>query len=304
MATAGTVRRREALAGYGFLTPVLLGLLLWTLVPMVTSFYYSFTRYDLPEAPEFIGTGNYVALFKDPTFYNSLEVTITFAVVSVPLGLLVGLMIAVLLNQRVPGMRVFRTLIYLPSVIPLIAGAVVFRDMLAPSEYGLVNFVLREVGLREQPVEFFTAPSTALGSVIFMGLWGAGGSMLVWLAGLQSVPEDLYDASRIDGAGALRRFFSITLPIISPTILFNAVLGIIGSLQVFVQSLVISGGATGAPLGALDFIDVFIYRHAFSFLQMGMGAAAAWVLFAIVLVVTLLFFRWSRHWVFYQGGER
>ncbi|MGW0229839.1 carbohydrate ABC transporter permease [Actinopolymorpha singaporensis] len=297
-------RRREALAGYGFLTPVLAGLLIWTLVPMVASFYYSFTRYDLPEPPSFVGLANYAALFRDPTFYNSLRVTLTFAVVSVPLGLAVGLMIALLLNQRVPGMRVFRTLIYLPSVIPLIAGAVVFKDMLAPSGYGLVNYVLAKVGLVDRPIEFFTSPSTALWSVIFMGLWGAGGSMLVWLAGLQSVPEDLYDASRIDGAGAVRRFFSITLPIISPTILFNAVLGIIGSLQVFVQSLVISGGASGAPLGALDFIDVFIYRQAFSFLKMGTGAATAWVLFAIVLVVTLLFFRWSRRWVFYQGGDR
>ncbi|HEX3813925.1 MAG TPA: sugar ABC transporter permease [Mycobacteriales bacterium] len=305
MAAPGrSAQRRETLAGYGFLTPVLLGLLFWTLIPMVLSLYYSFTRYDLPHSPHFNGGSNYTALFGDPTFYNSLKVTVIFAVVSVPLSLLIGLLIAVMLNQRVPGMRIFRTLIYLPSLIPLVASAVVFKTMLSPSNFGLVNYVLMKLHIISTPIEFFTSPSTALWSVIFMGMWGAGGSMLVWLAGLQSVPDDLYEASRVDGAGAVRRFFSITLPIISPTILFNAVLGIIGSLQVFVQSLVITAGSTGAPLGSLDFIDVFIYRHAFGYLQMGYGAATAWVLFAIVLIVTLAFFRWSRRWVFYQGGER
>ncbi len=297
-------RRREALAGYGFMAPVIIGMLIWTAVPMVISLYYSFTRYNLPKKPKFIGADNYTTLFQDSTFYNSLKVTAIFAAVSVPLGLIVGLLIAVLLNQRIPGMRIFRTLIYLPAVIPLVASAVVFKDMLSPSNFGLVNYVLMKMHLRTTPIEFFTDPSTALASVIFMALWGSGGSMLVWLAGLQSVPDDLYEASRVDGAGSVRRFVSITLPIISPTILFNAVLGIIGSLQVFVQSLVISGGANGSPLGSLDFIDVFIYRHSFGTLQMGYGAAAAWVLFAIVLVVTLLFFRLSRRWVFYQGGDR
>jgi multiple sugar transport system permease protein len=302
--TGHNPRRREAAAGYGFMLPVILGLLIWTLIPMVISLYYSFTRYNLPKPAKFIGGSNYTTLFSDSTFYNSLKVTVIFAIVSVPLGLAVGLLIAVLLNQRIPGMRIFRTLIYLPAVIPLVASAVVFKDMMSPSNYGLFNYILMKLHLRTTPIEFFTNPSTALWSVIFMALWGSGGSMLVWLAGLQSVPDDLYEASRVDGAGALRRFFAITLPIISPTILFNAVLGIIGSLQVFVQSLVISGSANGSPLGSLDFIDVFIYRHSFGTLQMGYGAAAAWVLFAIVLVVTLLFFRLSRRWVFYQGGDR
>jgi multiple sugar transport system permease protein len=309
MATIGgrqerNLRQREAWAGYGFMLPVILGLLVWTLIPMVISLYYSFTRYNLPKPAKFIGGGNYTTLFGDATFYNSLKVTVIFAVVSVPLGLIVGLLIAILLNQRIPGMRIFRTLIYLPAVIPLVASAVVFKDMMSPSNFGLINYVLMKLHFRSTPIEFFTNPSTALWSVIFMALWGSGGSMLVWLAGLQSVPDDLYEASRVDGAGALRRFFAITLPIISPTILFNSVLGIIGSLQVFVQSLVISGGTNGSPLGALDFIDVFIYRHSFATLQLGYGAAAAWVLFAIVLIVTLLFFRWSRRWVFYQGGDR
>lgn len=303
-------RRREIASGYGFLSPVLLGMLFWTFIPMAASLYYSFTDYNLPAPPQFTGVGNYVSLFKDPMFANSLKVTVIFAVVSVPLGLVVGLLIAVMLNQRVPGMRLFRTLIYLPAIIPVVASTVVFKDMLSSSNYGLINYILMRLHIVDQPIQFFTSPATALWSVIFMGLWGSGGSMLVWLAGLQSVPQDLYEASRVDGAGALARFFRITLPIISPTILFNAVLGIIGSLQVFVQSLVINsaaggaGAASGAPLGALDFIDVYIYRNAFSYLSMGRGSAAAWVLFAIVLIVTLTFFRVSRRWVFYMGGDR
>ena len=302
--TASDNRRRETLAGYGFMLPVLLGMLIWTLIPMLLSLYYSFTRYNLPRNPEFIGIDNYKGLFTDPTFYNALKVTVIYAVVSVPVGLVVGLLIAVLLNQQVLGMRVFRTLIYLPAVIPVVASTVVFKDLMSPSNYGLINYVLMKIGIINTPIEFFTSPSTALWSVIFMSLWGAGGAMLVWLAGLQSVPNELYEASKVDGAGALRRFFSITLPIISPTILFNAVLGIIGSLQVFVQSLVITNGSSGAPLGALDFVDVFIYRHSFGYLQMGYGSAAAWVLFVIVVIVTLLFFRSSRRWVFYMGGDR
>jgi len=201
-------RHRDTLTGYGFISPVLVGMLLWTLIPMGASLYYSFTRYDLPQSPKFIGADNYTALFHDSTFYNSLKVTVIFAAVSVPLGLFVGLMIAVMLNQRVAGMRVFRTLIYLPAVIPVVASTIVFKDMLSSSNLGLINYVLMKLHLIGKPIPFFTSPSTALWSVIFMGMWGAGGSMLVWLAGLQSVPEDLYDACRVDGAGAFRRFFS------------------------------------------------------------------------------------------------
>lgn len=302
--TAAQRRRRETLAGYGFISPVLIGMAIWTAIPMGLSLYYSFTRYNLPDTPEWVGTENYSGLIQDSRFWNALKVTLIFAVVQVPLSLLVGLMIAVLLNQRVRGMRVFRTLIYLPSIIPIIASTVVFRMMMSPSEFGVVNNVLMKLHIISEPIEFFTSPSTALMSVIFMGLWGAGGSMLIWLAGLQSVPADMYEAATVDGAGVFTRFFRITLPLVSPTILFNAVLGIIGSMQIFVQSFVLNqgtGGSSGAPLGALDFVNVFIYRHAFSYFQMGYGAAAAWVLFVITLVFTLAFFRWSRRWVHYAG---
>lgn len=317
-APPATRRRRDARAGYGFISPVLLGLLLWTALPMVLSFCYSFTRYDLPHRPSFTGLSNYRLIFTDPQFWNALKVTVVYAVISVPLGLAVGLGIAVLLNQNVPGMRVFRTLLYLPSILPLVAGAVVFNVLLSPSKFGVVNSVLMNLHLIGKPIQFFTSPSTALPSLILFSLWGAGGSMLIWLAGLRSVPAELLDAAKVDGAGAWTRFWRITLPMITPTILFNAVISIINAMQIFTQAVVIDAaanatpGATtgltdaynGSPLGALDFLNVFIYRHTFGYLQFGVGSAAAWALFLLTLVVTLLFFRSSRRWVFYQGGER
>jgi multiple sugar transport system permease protein len=309
---ASARRRRTTATGYAFISPVLLGLLLWTAIPMVLSFCYSFTRYDLPRRPRFNGVDNYRTLFSDSQFWNALRVTAIYAAVSVPLGLGAGLLIALLLNQRVPGMRIFRTLIYLPSVLPVLAGAVVFKAMLSPSQFGVVNYILMKIHLIDSPVRFFTSPGMALPSVILMSLWHAGGSMLIWLAALRSVPTEMVEAARVDGASAVTRFFRITLPMISPTILFNAVLGIIAAMQVFLQSLVInansgaplSATANGSPLGALDFINVYIYRHAFVYLQMGLGSAGAWVLFVITLLVTLAFFRWSRRWVFYQAGGR
>ncbi|MEV0844790.1 sugar ABC transporter permease [Streptomyces sp. NPDC049954] len=300
-------RRADTRTGYAFISPVLLGLLLFTAIPLVLSFAYSFTRYDLPRGPEFTGLDNYGTLFSDPQFWNALRVTLLYAVISVPLQLAGGLFIALLLNQPVPGMRLFRTLIYLPAVLPPLAGVVVFKTLLAPNELGVVNSVLLKLHLVDAPVQFFTSPGTAMPSLLLLALWGAGGSMLIWLAGLRNVPKELIEASRVDGAGPVTRFFRITLPMISPTILFNAVLGLIGAMQVFLQSLIVnvkSNPASGSPLGALDFLNVYIYRHTFGYLQMGLGSAAAWVLFALTLVLTLAFFRWSRRWVFYQGGER
>lgn len=295
-------RRREVIAGYGFVSPLILGMLLWTLIPMGASLYFSFTAYNLPAPPKWVGTANYTALFQNPAFYNSLKVTFLYAVIEVPLSLFVGLMIAVLLNQGIPGMRLFRTLIYLPAVIPIVGATVIFKDMLSPSKYGLFNSMLESAGIIHSPIQFFTSPSTALASVIFMGLWGSGGSMLIWLAGLQSVPNELYEATRVDGAGAWTRFWRVTIPMISPTILFNSVLAIILAMQIFVQSLILNSGDTGAPLGSLDFLSVFTYRYAFGYLNMGYASAVAWILFVIILILTLAFFRASRKRVFYAGG--
>jgi len=293
-------RAKQHLVGYMFILPVVLGLVVWTFGPMILSLYYSLTKYDMLSPPAFVGTQNYANLFQDPSFLNSIEVTLIYTVVSVPLGLICGLGLALLLNQKVPGMRIFRTIFYLPVIVPAIASSELWLDMFSPNQYGIVNTILMNLHIINQPYAFFTEPSTALISLIYMSLWGMGGGMLIWLAGLQSVPLDLYEAAKVDGAGRARQFFRITLPLLTPTIFFNMVTGMIGTLQIFVQSLVL-GGVDGNPLGALDFISLFIYRHAFSYFQMGFASAAGWVLFLFIMLLTILVFWSSRKWVYYEG---
>lgn len=267
---------------------------------MILSFYYSLTKYDMLSPATFVGTQNYANLFQDPSFLNSIEVTLIYTVISVPLGLICGLGLALLLNEKVPGMRIFRTIFYLPVVVPAIASSELWLDMFSPNQYGIVNTILMNLHIINQPYAFFTEPSTALISLIYMSLWGMGGGMLIWLAGLQSVPLELYEAAKVDGAGRARQFFRITLPLLTPTIFFNMVTGMIGTLQIFVQSLVL-GGVDGNPLGALDFISLFIYRHAFSYFQMGFASAAGWVLFLFIMLLTMLVFWSGRKWVYYEG---
>lgn len=295
-----TRRLRRNIQGYLFIIPVVLGLVIWTFGPMLLSLYYSFTKYDILSPPQFVGVKNYVDLFQDPSFVNSIIVTVLYTVISVPLGLILGLGIALLLNQRIPGMRIFRTIFYLPVIVPAIASSELWGDMFSPNQYGIVNTILMNLHVIKQPYPFFTEPATALASLVYMSLWGMGGGMLIWLAGLQSVPQELYEAARVDGAGTFMQFFRITLPLITPTIFFNMVTGMIGTLQTFVQSLVL-GGIDGNPLGALDFIALFIYRHAFSYFQMGFASAAGWVLFVFILFLTLLIFWTSGKWVYYEG---
>ncbi len=292
-------RVRDALAGYSFIMPVVLGLLLFTALPMILSLYYSFTSYDILSAPKFIGVSNYTTLLTSSSFLNSLKVTAIYAVVSVPVGMILGLAIAVLLNQRVPGMRVFRTLIYLPAVIPAVAAAELWKQMYSPSSYGVINSILLRIGIISSPLPFLDKPDTALASVILISFWGVGGGMIIWLAGLQSIPTQLYEAATVDGASAWKKFWRITLPMLTPTILFNLVLGVIGALQIFVTAFVI-GGTDGSPLGALDFVTVFIYRHGFTYFDMGYASAAAWVLFFIILLLVIALFRFTRSRIVYE----
>jgi multiple sugar transport system permease protein len=290
---------RSTIAGYAFISPVIIGLLMFTVLPMFLSLYYSFTSYDILSPPKWVGIANYRHLFADPSFLNSLKVTVIYAAISVPTSLVLGLLIALMLNQRVPGMRLFRTLIYLPAVIPAVAAAELWYQMFSPSSYGVVNTILMDAHIISKPFPFLARPSTALISVVLISLWGAGSNMVVWLAGLQSIPNYLYEAAKVDGARLWTRFWRITIPMLTPTIFFNLVLGVIGALQIFVQALVL-GGPTGAPLGALDFVTVFVYRVGFQYFTMGYASAAAWVLFILILVVTLLLFRFGRKHVVYE----
>lgn len=297
-------QRRALKEGYLFITPVLLGLVIWVFGPMLLSLYYSFTSYNVLQPPKWIGLANYRALANDSEFIHSFKITLLYAVVSVPGSLLIGLLIALMLNRPGKAMRFYRTIFYIPAVIPIVAGAELWMTMLAGSKYGVVNNILLHAGWLSQPFQFFNSPSTAFWSLLILVFWGsAGGSMIIWLAALQNIPKELIEASQIDGAGALRRFRSVVVPLITPTIFFNLVLGMIAALQTFSTNYVL-GGDSGAPLGALDFANIFIYREAFGNFEMGYASAAAWVMFAVTLVLTLLVFRTSRRWVFYLGSSR
>jgi multiple sugar transport system permease protein len=297
--------RRRLRDGYLFITPVLLGLLFWVLGPMILSLYYSFTNYNVLQAPQVVGISNYTSLLSNPTFLSSFEITLIYAAISVPVSLAIGLGIALLLNRGGRTVRFYRTIFYIPAVIPIVAGAELWSAMLTASKYGVVNYILMSLHIISTPFQFFNSPNTALFSLLLMTFWGsAGGSMIIWLAALQSVPEELIEAARVDGASAFRRFRAIVLPLITPTIFFNLVLGMIAALQTFATNFVISGGDTGAPLGSLDFVNIFIYRTAFGNFQMGQASAAAWIMFVVVLILTLIVFRTSRRWVFYMGSQR
>jgi len=297
------VRKRNK-EGYLFIGPVLLGLLFWVLGPMVLSFYYSFTNYNVLTPPRLVGLANYRTLLSDPVFLHSFKITLLFAAISVPGSLVLGLGMALLLNTGSRTMRFYRTVFYIPAVIPVVAGTELWGTMMSASNFGIINYILMQLHIISHPYTFFSSSSTAFISLLILTFWGSvGGSMIIWLAALQSVPSDLLEAARVDGAGVMRRFGRIVLPLITPTIFFNLILGMIGALQTFSTNFVL-GGDSGSPLHSLDFVNIFIYRHAFGDFQFGLASAAAWLMFAVVLVLTLIVFRTARRWVFYMGDQQ
>jgi multiple sugar transport system permease protein len=294
------IRVREALDGYLFMAPAVLGFLLFTLLPMLASLWLGFTEYDLLSAPQWIGLGNYTTMFADPFFWQSLRVTAVYALFSLPLGLAAALGIALLMNQRVPAIAFWRTIYVVPSVISGVAVAVLWRWLFNP-EFGLVNLLLGLLGVKGP--NWLGSADWALPSLIIMGLWGIGGSMLIYLAGLQGIPTDLYEAVGIDGGAAWTKFRHVTLPLLSPVILFNLVVGLIGAFQYFTEAYVLT---KGGPENATLFYTLYLYRNAFNYFQMGYAAALAWMLFLLVLVLTLAVFKSTPMWVYYEGerGKR
>jgi multiple sugar transport system permease protein len=275
-----------------------LGLLLLTLGPMVASAYISFTAYPLLAPPKFVGLRNYIDLFtKDKLFYQSLKVTFSYAVMALPLGLILSLLAALLLNQKVRGIRFFRTFFYVPSIVPAVASAVLWGWLLNP-DWGLVNAVLKSMGLPTS--RWLSEPETALPSLVLISLWGIGGTTIIYLAGLQSIPEELYEAAKIDGGNTWHLFWFVTIPLLTPTIFFNLVMGLIGTFQYFAPVYILTNG-TGGPVRSTYFYNLNLYEKAFRWLQMGYASAMAWVLFVIVLCFTLLIFRSSSVWVYYEG---
>ncbi|MEM7034487.1 MAG: sugar ABC transporter permease [Chloroflexota bacterium] len=282
--------------GYIFIMPVVLGLIFFVFGPMIASFYFSLTEYSILQSPEFIGVRNYVDIFTRPQLrvLHSLWITVIYAVVSVPLTLIAALIAAVLINQKLRGMRVFRTMLYLPTVVPLVATVFVWGWLLNPQK-GLVNAALQFVGLPTS--SWLAEPDTALGTLIVLSLWGIGPNMVIFLAGLQGVPDSLYEAGRLDGANAWRLFWNITLPQITPTIFFVLVTGMIATFQYFVPAFILT---KGGPLFATYFYNLNLYEKAFRWQFMGLASAMAWLMFAIILVLTLITFRSSNAWVYYE----
>jgi multiple sugar transport system permease protein len=263
---------------------------------MVSSFWFSLTRWDLLTPPQFIGLDNYATLFtRDPLFWKSLKITCVYTFSYVALDLFLALVIALLLNQRIRGVGAFRTIYYLPSVLAGVAYVVMWMWMFNPRG-GLINTLLSYVGI-EGP-RWLQDPKWALPALIIMSLWGVGRSMVIYLAGLQDIPVSLYEAAKIDGANRWQEFRKITLPLLTPAILFNMVFGIIMTFQSFTNVYV---ATNGGPLNSTLFYVVYLYRKAFEHLSMGYASALAWILFLIVLVCTLVIFRTSGRWVFYRG---
>ena len=292
------LQRKEAIEGYMCILPWLIELVFLTLGPVVFSFIMSLTRWDMINPPQFVGLGNYSTIFlDDDRFLQSMKVTAIYAGSAVPLGLVISLALAMLLNLNVKGMRVFRSIFYIPAILPGVAVAmvwiVVFRY-----QGGVFNSILGAVGV--EPIKWLTSTEWALPSFVIMSLWGVGGGMIIYLAGLQSVPTQLYEAAEIDGAGPWQKFRNVTFPMITPTIFFNLVMGVIGSFQVFTSSYIITGGQ-GGPANATLFYVLYIYQKAFKYLQMGYACALAWILFGVILLLTLIIIKSSSAWVYYEA---
>lgn len=290
-------KTRDALGFFAFAAPWIIGFLFLTLIPMIASAYISFTSWDILTPPRWIGFDNYRLIFSDPLFIQSIRVTLTFTLIGVPLFIATALVLSMLLNNKLPGMRIFRTVIYLPAIISGVVVAVVWQWMLNP-DFGMVNAFLGIFGI-EGPRWIFSE-DWALPSIFLLTLWGVGGNMVIYLAALQNVPTEQYEAARVDGAGWWARFWYITVPGISTVLLFTVLTGIIAALQVFTPALVMTGGG---PNNATLFFAFHMYRNAFTFQRMGLACAMAWVLFAIIFVISAIIIRGSRDMVHYASDD-
>jgi len=289
---------KKTLIGLAFASPWIIGFLAFGLYPMVTSLFYSFTSFNILQAPKFIGLQNYVTMIHDPLFWQAVYNTLYITIIGVPLSIILGIVAAVLLNQKVRGVGIFRTLVYLPSIVPPVAVAIVFMFILNPN-YGLLNAVL---GFFHLPQPGWLAdPSFSKMSMVFMAVWQSGQVIVIMLAGLQDVPTSLYEAVKLDGAGPWKTFTTITLPMLSPVIFYNVVTGIVNFLQFFTQAFVATSKDLGAPAHSTMFYTIYMYQNAFQYLKMGYASAMAWGLLVITLVLTLLVFRVGNRAVYYEG---
>lgn len=292
-----SLRWRETLNFYAFLTPWLLGFLAFTAIPIAASLVLGFTKFNAIQPAEFVGWRNFQFLFRDQIFWKSLRVTLTYTVVFVPLQLGASLLLALLLNLRVPTMRTIRTVYYLPSILPTVVTGLVWI-WLFNVDFGLINFFLFKLfGLRGP--NWLGSERWVMTAVIVSGLWALGSGVIIFLAALQNVPEELYEAAELDGASLWGRLWNVTLPMISPVILYNLMIAMILALQVFTRIYVLT---QGGPNYGSYFYNLYVYENAFSYFKLGLASAQAWILFVLILLLTVLALRTSGRWVHYSGG--
>jgi len=332
-----SLRTIEIRWGTLFISPWIVGFILFTAGPILVSLFLSFTDYNLldNQSPTWVGTKNYTEILglemktltsptqnaaevldrgyaelgrvnttvigaRDADFWISLKVTGSFAIIALPLGMVISLCLALLLNNKVPGIRFFRTIIYSPVIVPGVVTAIIFIQLLGKDD-GWINRALRSIGISGP--DWLNRAEWVIPGLIVIGLWTAGSSMLIYLAGLQSIPTELYEAAKVDGANGWVRFWRITLPLLTPVLLYDLVLGLIGTFQYFLVPYVLTNGQ-GTPNKAAFFFNMYLYKSAFAFGKMGYASALAWILFAIVITLTLVIFRSSGKWVFYAGGPQ
>jgi len=302
-------RRTQNTAGFLFALPWIVGFFAFSLYPIAASLYYSLTSFNVFQAPRWVGLGNYIELLtRDPKFYTSLRNTIYMVGIGTPITLTVGILLAVLLNQPIRGIPFFRTVFYLPSIVPIVASSLVWLWVLNP-QFGLLNSALKSLGFPQR--NWLMDPKLTKPALIIMGAWGTGNIMIIFLAALQDVPRSLYEAAQSDGANAVQQFMHITLPGISPVIFFQLIISIITYFQYFTQAYMLIAGSSvdsglnvmsGGPLNSMLFYALYLFHNAFGYLKMGKASAMAWILFLIIMAVTAILFKTQHKWVSY-GDE-
>lgn len=290
---------KNTMIGWCFALPAVIGFVVLNLIPMIMSAYYSLCDYNIIGKPEWIGFGNYTALLSGSqgAFWISARVTALYAIMAVPANLGFAFLIAILLNRDMKARAFFRSLFYLPCILPAVASSFVWILLMNP-DFGLFNTILGWMHLPKS--QFFWGKGSVLPSIVFMGIWFTGSTQVIFLAGLQEIPRVYYEALEIDGGNAWHKFWKITLPMVSPTLFFNLVMGIIGALQVFSQAYIIT---EGGPNNSSLFYVYELWRQAFKYMDMGIASAMAWLLFIVVLILTALVFGTSKKWVYYEGGD-
>jgi multiple sugar transport system permease protein len=293
-----SLARREAGWGYLFVAPWIIGFLAFSAIPIAAVILFGFTEYSVLAPPKWTGLHNYVKIFtSDKLFWVSLGNTLFYVALAVPGQLLIGFGAALLLNQRVRGLTFRRAAFYVPVVVPYVVSSILFMWILEP-QVGISKFVLDKVGLSSP--QWFQSETWAKPGIVLLSLWYMGSYMLIFLAGLQGIPEHLYEAASLDGAGRLRQLWNITIPMLTPTILFNLVIGVINSFQVFTFAFIMT---RGGPLNSTLFYVYYIYRRAFENFEMGYASALSTILFVVVLAITVVIFKWSNRWVYYESGD-